>query len=160
MPVHEKDFVIIMKNVNWDNIYQGNSTKSVPESSHDKKGKYGGVSSYTDSDVAEAKTYMQEVLDVQEMTINGCALEHILAEVYGFAHQHANKTISELNSKVVYVGVLESTVQQYGQTIDAQSKEIVRLQEELSHSAKYVEAAKKIDKEQVAETSTGRRIKE
>ena len=105
---------------------------SVKGSSHDKTGPYGGSSSYTDADVVQARAYMQSVLGIDSMSVNGCALEHILAEVYGFAKRDSETLHDEL----------------------------VIANKKLQENSKLIEAASKIDKETVAKTSTGRRIKE
>jgi hypothetical protein len=65
------------------------------------EGKWGGVSPYDDDDVIAAVEYMQEVLGVQSMEINGRALEHILAEVRGFAGKE-NKIASQGYDAMVY----------------------------------------------------------
>lgn len=134
--------------------------KSVPGSSHDKSGQYGGQSSYTDDDVAQARAYMQTVLGVDGMLVNGRALEHILAEIYGFSRRDSAKTIAELSSQLGKGASLEVKIAQYRKTIDGQEKRISELQAKIEENSKYVEVAKNIDKGTVAETNTGRRIKE
>jgi hypothetical protein len=137
---------------------------SVTGSYHDKSGKYGGTSSYTDKDVAEAYQYMQEVLGVNELSVNGRALEHILAEVYGFALRESANKIKELLAKQGKDTGLEIKVDQYKKA-NQDLKEIIsklenRLKDAEEAAEKYAQVAKKIEQEPVTEINTGRRIKE
>lgn len=134
--------------------------KSIPGSSHDKTGKYGGVSSYTDDDVSQAYVYMQTVLGITEMSINGRALSHILAEVYGFSSRDAAKEMREIKAQLGKQKELEAKIEKYQKAIKGQEAVIEQLTATLNENEKYVEVAKKLDKEKVAATSTGRRIKE
>lgn len=134
--------------------------KSIPGSSHDKSGKYGGVSSYTDDDVSQAYVYMQTVLGITEMSINGRALSHILAEVYGFASRDAAKEMREIKAQLGKQKEMEAKLDKYRNAIKGQEAVIEQLTATLNENEKYVEVAKKLDKEKVTATSTGRRIKE
>ena len=133
---------------------------SITGSSHDKSGKYGGTSSYTDKDVAEAYQYMQEVLGINELSVNGRALEHILAEVYGFALRESANKIKELLAKQGKDTGLEIKIDQYKKANQDLKESISRLENRLKAAEKYAQVAKKIEQEPVTEINTGRRIKE
>lgn len=137
-------------------IYQ----KSTPGSSHDKGGEYGGTSSYTDSDVAQARYYMQTVLGVDKMSVNGRSLDHILAEVYGFSSRNAEATIRTLKSKMKNQDNQDSVIEQLKKTVRDLTVELEEATIALKTAEKAVGVQKKMDKETVAATSTGRRIKE
>lgn len=149
-------------------VYQSLSkATSVAGSSHDKNGPYGGVSNYNDKDVDYARGYMQNVLGVQEMEVNGRALEHILAEVFSYgggSKDNKDNTIQQLRmqndglkSDIIYAKK-ELIARQ--ETITKYSKLIEDLREQLQNQEKYVQAAKKIENQEMAVVSTGRRIKE
>jgi len=133
---------------------------STPGTSHHKGGKFGGVSLYNDADVVQAKSYMQSVLGIESMSVNGRALEHILAEVYGFAKSDAETEIRTLKSKQKLQDGLESQIIQLKTTLGKVTEKLEEAEKNLQEQAKFVEVAKKMDKETVAKTSTGRRIKE
>ena len=155
--------LLTVKTYDSEQYYGGSILKkatSVKGSSHDKTGAYGGLSSYTDADVVQAREYMQKVLGITDMSVNGRALEHILAEVYGFSKNDSTKEILQLKSKLHSQYNLELNLKASTETITGLEKRIKELQKKLDEAAKHVEVAKKIDKEKVAATNTGRRIKE
>jgi hypothetical protein len=133
---------------------------STPGTSHHKGGKFGGVSLYNDADVYQARAYMNSVLGIESMSVNGRALEHILAEVYGFAKSDSETEISTLKSKQKLQDGLESQIIQLKTTLGKVTEKLEEAEKNLQEHAKFVEVAKKMDKEAVAKTSTGRRIKE
>jgi hypothetical protein len=121
--------------------------------SHSKGGKFGGVSKYTDADVAEARIYMNEVLELQELSINGRDLAHILAEVYAVGSIDTNKVKTQNAEFLQRIGVLEGTVKKLTKGLEQTS---AQLEEAKKSGATII----KLDKEKVAELKTGRRIKE
>jgi chromosome segregation ATPase len=130
---------------------------SIKGSSHDNSGPYGGSSSYTDEDVVQSRLYMQSVLGVESVSVNGRALEHILAEVYGFAKRDS---IMALKAKQKNQDQLEMQIKQLKTTLGKMTEDLEQLQAEAKENEKFLAVSKKLDKETVAKTSTGRRIKE
>ncbi len=131
---------------------------STPKSSHDKNGTYGGVSSYTDADVVQARAYMKDVLGIEAMEINGRDLAHILAEVYGFSQQNDTIKTRLLQQELEnYRATVKVQLESYRKTINQQEADIQSFQSRVNSK---IEAAKKVEEQAVAHTSTVRRIKD
>lgn len=139
----KKNPILLIKPSAWQQ-------KSVPGSSHDKLGKYGGVSSYTDADVAEARSYMQQVLNIESMEINGRDLAHVLAEVAGYAGKDSQ-------DKKRRIAILEAEVKGLNQERTNLEYELEIAMEELRNSEQLI---KKVSKEKIGALDTGRRIKD
>jgi hypothetical protein len=122
--------------------------------SHSKGGKFGGVSKYTDADVAEARIYMNEVLELQELSINGRDLAHILAEVHAVGATGGSVMLKMQNEELL------SRIGVQANTITKLTKDLEKTSEQLEEAKKSGATIIKLDKEKVAELKTGRRIKE
>lgn len=134
--------------------------KSTPFSSHDKGGKFGGASPYTDKDVAEAREYMQEVLGVEALSVNGRDLAHILAEVRAFAIKELLQENAQLKAKTDSILWYRKTADEQANIIHDFKSKMSELTLEMNNLREFQVAAQKVHKGEVAEVSTGRRIKE
>ena len=135
-------------------------TTSAPGTSHHKDGPFGGVSLYDDADVTQARLYMNYVLGIDALSINGRALEHVLAEVYGFSRQVSEMEIRNLKSKMKLQDSLELQIIKLETALAKLKDKLTKAEEKLTDYALQGEVIKKMDKEAVAKTSTVRRIKE
>lgn len=131
--------------------------KSVKGSSHDKAGKYGGVSSYTDADVVEARAYMKDVLKVGSMQVNGRDLAHILAEVSGFAERSLGTELTKVKREL---GLMEFKYRTLEATHAIASNTLQHRQETIEKLQKKLEVQERSEKHKVETVETGRRIKE